>query len=78
MQQVNLTLTPEHWKVILEGLSELQVKTALPVMQACQAQIDEQLAAHEMLSRKPHVTGFIPLGYAAGPGISPILKGNDT
>ena len=75
MDKITLTLTAAQWAEIVAGLNERPMKSALPVFQACSAQIDEQISAHRLLSQPKAppqppgslgVVGHIPLGYAKG------------
>jgi hypothetical protein len=53
MDKITLTITAAQWAEISAGLNERPMKSALAVLQACQAQIDEQIAAHQLLLAQP-------------------------
>jgi hypothetical protein len=51
MQAAVITVTEQQWIVLQKGLGKLVMDDALPVLQALQAQINEQIAAHQMLAK---------------------------
>lgn len=48
--QLTLVISSDQWKELCAGLGERPMKSALPVLQACEAQLVEQIEAQRVLS----------------------------